>query len=320
MIKENTIDLLLAYTAQKIQLRNSSNILSNDMLLAKDVFEEGSDIFINLHDIHANPKKHMLHGHDFFEMNYVIKGKVHQLMEDEKEENIYTAGTVCIMNPNSKHDIYVEHSDDFVLNIAMKQSLFTSTFLSMIQQHEYLGQFFLNYFLAQEKSSSHLLFDLQPADEMEDVLDAICREYLNAKPYYQLTMRYMLMIFFTELIRSYNKIISSRKFESKTNAQIISLFNYLSVNYPTATLESTAAYFHYHPNYLSAFVKKHTGKTFRSLLNDIKLTQATYYLQNTNMPIKDIAEHLGFLQLCNFYDFIKRNCGTTPAKMRHGKN
>lgn len=132
-------------------------------------------------------------------------------------------------------------------------------------------------------------------------------------------MRYMLMIFFTELIRNYNSLISNRMFDSKTNAQIISLFNYLSVKYPTATLESTAAYFHYHPNYLSAFVKKHTGKTFRSLLNDIKLTQAIYYLQNTNMPIKDISEQLGFSQLCNFYDFIKRNCGTTPAKMRQGK-
>ena len=50
-------------------------------------------------------------------------------------------------------------------------------------------------------------------------------------------------------------MISSRKFTSKTNTQIIALFNYLSVNYPTATLESTAAYFHYHPNYLSTFIK-----------------------------------------------------------------
>lgn len=320
MIKEETIRLLKQYTSDKIDKRNSGHCHSKDMLLASDVFEEGADMFINLHSIQANPATRMLHGHDFFEMNYVIKGKVHQFMDGEGKENIYTAGTVCIMNPNSKHDIYVENPEDLVLNVAMKKSLFTSTFWSMIQQHEYLGQFFLNYFLAQEKSSSYLLFDLKPEKDMEDVLDALCREYLNAKPYYQLTMRYMLMIFFTELIRNYTRVISSRTIDSKANAQIISLFNYLSVNYPSATLESTAAYFHYHPNYLSAFVKKHTGKTFRSLLNDIKLTQAIYYLQNTNMPIKDIAERLGFLQLCNFYDFIKRNCGTTPAKMRQGKN
>lgn len=315
MIKESTLKDLHDYTARKILERNSSHAKKNGMLLANDVFETGSDIFINLHSIDANPKNRMIHGHDFFEMNYVISGKMHQLMAGE-EENIYSAGTVCIMNPDSKHDLYVEGPEDLVLNIAMKQSLFTSTFWSMIQQHEYLGQFFLNYFLAQDKSSNYLLFGLSPNEEMEDVLNALCQEYLSGKPYFQLTMRYMLMIFFTELIRNYNAVISSRKFENKTNAQIISLFNYLSVNYPTATLESTAAYFHYHPNYLSAFVKKHTGKTFRNLLNNIKLTQAIYYLQNTNMPIKDISEHLGFLQLCNFYDFIKRNCGTTPAKMR----
>lgn len=315
MIRESTIEKLRIYTSEKIQAHNQSLIKSVNMLFANDVFENGSDIFINLHDINANTKERIFHGHDFFELNYVIKGQMHQLMEGE-EENIYPAGTVCIMNPNSKHDIYVKSDHDLVLNIAMKKSLFTATFWSMIQQHEYLGQFFLNYFLAQEKSSNYLLFDLQPEESMENVLDTLCREYLDAKPYYQLTMRYMLMIFFTELIRNYNQVISRRKFVNKTNSQIMSLFNYLSVNYPTATLESTAAYFHYHPNYLSAFVKKHTGKTFRSLLNDIKLTQAIYYLQNTNMPIKDISEHLGFVQLCNFYDFIKRNCGTTPAKIR----
>lgn len=99
------------------------------------------------------------------------------------------------------------------------------------------------------------------------------------------------------------------EFPNKVAVQITALFNYLSVNYATATLVSTAEYFHYHPNYLSAFVKKHTGKTFRSILNDIKLSQANYYLTNTNLSISEIAERLGFQQFCNFYDFIKKITG-----------
>jgi AraC-like DNA-binding protein len=90
----------------------------------------------------------------------------------------------------------------------------------------------------------------------------------------------------------------------------------LSINYATATLASTAGHLHYHSNYLSNFIKKNTGKTFSAILNDIKLSQAIYYLVNTNMQIKDISERLGFNQLCNFYDFIKNNLGKTPLGYR----
>lgn len=314
MIQELTLQRLKEYTSRKIQSATPP-VCSEWILCADDLFDSGSDIFISLHSMEANKPGGGLHGHDFFELNYVIHGTMHQIL-GEGTFNSYPEGTVCIMNPNIRHDIYVDSADDLVLNIGLKKSLFTSTFWSMIQQHEHLGQFFLNYFLAQERSSDYLLFDLKPTVSLEQALDFLCMEYLEKKPFNQLTMRCMLVIFFTELIRNFNQQISSRKFTSKTNTQIIALFNYLSVNYSTATLESTADYFHYHPNYLSTFIKKHTGKTFRSILNDIKLSQATYYLQNTNMPIKEIAESLGFTQLCNFYDFIKRNCGTTPVKFR----
>ena len=319
MIHPETIELLRIYTRQKISSAPDVKLIQEPVLYASEVFDHGSDIFISLHSTEANKDIGSLHGHDFFELNYVIQGNMHQIM-DQGEFNTYDAGTICIMNPNVRHDIYVESKNDLVMNIGLKKSLFTATFWSMIQQHEHLGQFFLNYFLAREKSSDYLLFDLKPTDTMEQALDFLCLEYLKKKSFSQLTMRCMLVIFFTELIRNYDAQISGRKFTNKTNSQIVALFNYLSVNYPTATLESTAAYFHYHPNYLSAFVKKHTGKTFRSILNDIKLSQATYYLQNTNMPIKDIAEDLGFSQLCNFYDFIKKNCGTTPLKFRQKNN
>lgn len=114
--------------------------------------------------------------------------------------------------------------------------------------------------------------------------------------------------------------LNQKQFTDKISVQITALFNYLSINYATATLASTAAYFHYHPNYLSAFIKKNTGKTFRSILNDIKLSQANYFLCNTSMSMNEIAEQLGFLQLCNFYDFIKKNYGMTPVQYRRLHN
>lgn len=315
MIKQTTIERMKSYTAELTSNATHPEYIHGGSLLAKDVFPKGSDIFINLHTIEVNSISSILHGHDFFELNYVIKGSCQQKIDDEAEIE-FKEGSICIMNPNARHNIHVNEKDDIVLNIALKKSLFTTTFWSLIEQQESLGQFFLDYFLALDPSYDFLLFHLEKNDYIEQLLDNICQDYLDKKPYNQLTMRCLLIIFFTEIIRLQTSQIAQSHFTNKVSVRVTALFQYLSVNYATATLTSTAAYFHYHPSYLSAFIKKHTGKTFSSILNEIKLSQATYYLLNTNMPIKTISEKLGFQQLCNFYDFIRKNYGTTPVKYR----
>ena len=315
MLSPALINQLQQYTTDITSIKDASQYDYGGSLLAKDVFDKNSDVHISLHTKALNSPTPLLHGHDFFEITYVIQGNCEQVI-DNYEVNTFSAGSVCIMNPNARHNIYVKSESDLVLNIGLKKSLFTATFWSLLEQNEHLGQFFLDYFLAMDNSNDFLLFNLDVDEHIEQLLEFLCHDYLEAQPYSQLTLRCILILFFTEVIRRHSAKISKQQFKDKTSVQITALFNYLSINYASATLESTAKYFHYHPNYLSAFIKKHTGKNFRTILNDIKQSQAAYYLANTNMPIKDISEKLGFLQLCNFYDFIKKNFDTTPSQYR----
>lgn len=315
MFKQSTIERLKKYTDS----RRPNNLLeayeNNGNLLAEQVFESGNDIFINLHTICENSSKSFLHGHDFFELNYVLQGScTQQLLNDSPV--VLQDDSVCIMNPNARHSLKVNTEESLVLNISLKRSLFTTTFFSLIEQHEYIGQFFLSYFLSLDRTSDYLLFHINSKEKISDMMEAICLEYLDRKSYYAINLRCMLVLLFSEIVRSSTESLNKRLFTDKVSVQITALFNYLSVHYATATLASTADYFHYHPHYLSAFVKKNTGRTFSSILNEIKLFQASYYLLNTNMPIKTISEKLGFSQLCNFYDFIRKNYHTTPVKFR----
>lgn len=319
MIHTEIIERLREYTRRQMPVKRYPAYDYGGNLYAEDVFEEGTDIYINLHTKEVNSISGSLHGHDFFELNYVIRGTCHQIIEDCSITS-FGEGSVCIMNPNARHNIRAESDEDLILNIGLKISLFTSTFWALLEQNECLGQFFLDYFMAMDQTSHFMLFKLEPDSHLEWVLEEICREYLEQGPYSQLTLRCNLIVLFTDIIRLQTKQLSNRKFTDKTSVRITALFQYLSINYATATLGSTAAYFHYHPNYLSSFIKKNTGKTFRSILNDIKLSQANYYLLNTNMAIKDISEHLGFSQLCNFYDFIRKNYGVTPVEYRRTHN
>lgn len=306
---------LMEYTRQKLSDKNRYiQYAKTGKLLTNDMFADGDDISINYHLKEANMKNH-LHGHDFFELSYVLKGSCQETFENGDQLTL-TEGSLCILNPNAKHAMNIESNEDIVLNILMKQSLFNTTFWSLIGQHEHIGPFFLSYFMSQDMSSNYLVFHSELTDDLQKLADRICSEYIDRPLYYKVTLRCLLVIFFTEIIRWSNLQSEEHEFTSKVSMQLTALFQYLSTNFAAATLKSTAAYFHYHPNYLSAFIKKHTHKNFRTILNEIKLSHATYYLTNTNMPIKAISEQLGFSQLCNFYDFIKKAYGTTPVRYR----
>ena len=80
------------------------------------------------------------------------------------------------MNPNARHNIYVKSKCDMVLNIGLKKSLFTATFWSLLEQNEYLGQFFLDYFLAMDNSNNFLVFDLDVDKHIEQLLEFLCKD------------------------------------------------------------------------------------------------------------------------------------------------
>lgn len=319
MFTENTYQMLKEYTIKFLTEEKRMQYLQAQDLSELAVFEDGNDIFINLHLPEANTDFNRLHGHDFFELNYVIKGSCQQNI-DSAEPIILPEGSLCIMNPKARHNLYVENEDNIVINILMKTTLFNTTFWPLIQQTEHIGQFFLSYFLCQDISSNFLIYHTQNTPAIKAMLNHICLEYLERKLYYKVSLRCILILFFTQVIRSASTEISQQQFPNKVAVQITALFQYLSIHYADATLASTAEYFHYHPNYLSAFIKKHTGRSFRTILNDIKLSQANYFLTSTNLSISEISERLGYHQLCNFYDFIRKNYNMTPVEYRRQHN
>ena len=58
------------------------------------------------------------------------------------------------------------------------------------------------------------------------------------------------------------------------------------------------------------------GSSFRKLLNEVRLRKAQQYLENTSMPVEQIAERLGYEESAAFIHAFRRWAGTTPARWR----
>ncbi len=70
------------------------------------------------------------------------------------------------------------------------------------------------------------------------------------------------------------------------------------------------------PKYLTVICKKHSGKTANEWIRQQVLENVRYYLKQTDLPIKQIADKLGFPNASFFGKYVKEHFGMTPLQFR----
>ena len=83
------------------------------------------------------------------------------------------------------------------------------------------------------------------------------------------------------------------------------------------TVEKTAAYFGYHPEYISKIVKQKFGVGLKSIIDKFIITRANELLDNSVFSVKEIAAMVGFRESNLFINFYKYHENTTPTKYRN---
>lgn len=82
------------------------------------------------------------------------------------------------------------------------------------------------------------------------------------------------------------------------------------------TVEDFASELCISPKYLSVVCKKASGKTANEWLREHMLEEIRYYLKQTDYPIKQIANKLGFANPSFFGKYVKEHFGMTPMQFR----
>lgn len=125
----------------------------------------------------------------------------------------------------------------------------------------------------------------------------------------------LMTLILCELINTFESDLSREPQRSRSKT-LTSILRYIEKNYTDCTLESTAKYFNMHPNYLSAYLKNHTGFTFKQTLQTYRLQQAVHLLKNTSLSVSDISGHVGYLNTNFFFQKFKEKYGCTPGEYR----
>lgn len=95
------------------------------------------------------------------------------------------------------------------------------------------------------------------------------------------------------------------------------LLHYIHDHYTQPLSNSSLAKrFNYHPNYISQLFTQHTGVSLHQYLLRIRVRQALYLLQTTELPISEIATRSGFGNVSYFCQYFKKCTGYPPSSFR----
>ena len=252
------------------------------------------------------------HIHTVIEFVYVYSGTCTQIINGKKV--IMNQGDICMLDTDVPHSVEYIGENDIIITIEIRKEYLTQGFLIRLGDNGIINRFLVNTLSLDAAHDQYLIFKKQEDNQIHAIIQNILCEYYEPGICSDKIMDAYMILLFCEILRQYKDQQFSS--EQKSSRQIMEILKYIEVNCITATLQSTAGHFGFHPNYLSSYIKKSTGKSFKELIILQRMCQACFYLSNTDIPIYEIACKIGYDNLGFFYKKFESIYKVTPSVYR----
>ena len=252
------------------------------------------------------------HRQDFFFFNFAYEGSFQAISQDEGRLIVVSEGELVAGQPFTGYALRGNpESDVTIMGLLLRKELFFRAFLPLLSNNSHL----LDFFLSPERNEFSDAFLRLPADEdfpYRNILNLMAVEYARGQDGSQEVLRTLALAFVSYVARHYDAILPNDRTAEPTS-EIVA---YIASHLDSATLKSTAEAFSYHPNYLSSFLRKETGKTFAEIRLELRMERADLYLRGTTLSVEEISALVGYGSTSNFYKAFRRFFGHAPSECR----
>ncbi|MDT2571979.1 AraC family transcriptional regulator [Enterococcus raffinosus] len=258
------------------------------------------------------------HIHDYVEIIVPIVGEC--TVVTKNDELHLRQNDLIIIGNHTIHRVEPIKADSIVINLTLKDTAFTLNDYHFMYEDRVTKKVssLLFSLLSNETQGENIyrLFRTHQETKIHRLVEDIIQEYYYPDAQSNQLIRLELLTLFARLIRSAaneQEVISG---EEDGSVNLLSLLLYIEKNYAQITLEEMAQHFGFNPNYLSSYLKKHTGLTFIKLVHLQRVNVAAEYLTYTNAPIEQIALKVGYENPSYFYKMFRKNLKILPTEYR----
>lgn len=264
-----TVDSIISIVHKQTNTTSNLNILTSHMSEEK-YFPAGTDVGVYFH---INYLPSFIHKHDYFEIVYVLEGSCINSFSGQSHN--LKKGDVLIIFPGSEHSLCVFQDDARVFNIVVRESTFATSFISLLKGHDILSSFFIQA-LHGVNPSSYVIFSTGADRRISSLILSAYQEFIKNDIYKDRILNATITLFFVELLRRYSKdvIYPTTKNETYT-IEAMSILQYVYDNHKNLSLNEVAKHFKYSDRHIARLLKNYTGYSFKILVDNMKLKEAT---------------------------------------------
>ena len=273
-------------------------------------FLDHQNITANLHPRYMPP---ILHNHDFFELQYVLRGQITQVVDEIRVT--LDAGDLCFIAPFAKHSPSTQNSDTLLVNLLVRTDALRTTFSNSLSEKDCISEFFLRI-LSGQTYQPILLFRTQRDPKVAHLILDMLDERDDIRPYTDKLLRSMMEQLFLFLLRDHMDQLDIGKSLRKHDDTILTILRYIQKHFTGITLAALAHHFNYSEAYLSYLIKAYTGSTFSQTVTELRLQQVAHRLETEDSPISEIMQDAGYSDKTHFYRTFRRRFLVTPAQYR----
>ncbi|TWE09163.1 AraC family transcriptional regulator [Neobacillus bataviensis] len=300
------------YNPEPVNVVNGEPVYNFNMIFDPTINPIEDNIFISQCPVSAFVPMHI---HQYIELIYVYKGKCTVVMQDH--EITMTEGETIMIDKNTPHTIKETTKSDIVIEMKVMHDYLSKGFLSRFTNKSIISQFLIDSLIDSRRANNYLYFPFQAQSKIVGIMEQIMCEHFDKDVFTLEMIDAYLFILFTELIRHSNSSNTKQNDDLKQKDSIVLEFlKYIDDHYRDCSLMEMADHYKYHPNYISAVLKKATGKSYKDLLQIQRLNKAALYLSNSDLPIPDIAEEVGYSSVSFFYKKFNEVYLQTPKEYR----
>lgn len=251
-----------------------------------------------------------VHKHDYVEVVYmcsghtchVVNGKVLDLNE----------GEILFLSQSCTHEVCCAGERDVAVNFIVLPEFFETALMMIGEEQTPLRQFVMDCLSGRNEDPGYLHFQTSgviPVQNLvENLIYILLTDAPNKRKSSQLTMA-MLFLFLTGRTDTLDM-------ESKEEATIFSVLQYIEERFADASLLELAKILHYDVSRLSREIKRKSGKTYTQLLQEKRLAQAAFLLRNTSRKVDDISYCVGYENVSYFHRLFAKAYGMSPKRYR----
>ena len=243
-----------------------------------------------------------IHRHYEFEVIYCARGALDFAL-DGKDLHL-ESDEVAIIPSMSAHGVISVSADSLALFVDIGPAFLKSgfsTLTSLAFSHNVIS-------LSKEETAVERL-----KSSLNGIMSILNSKMKSANDFEMIGNIYLLCASLVELGEG------SRHVQKSTLPLVIeNVLEHIHTNYSTnITLDDAARISGYSKGNFCKIFKEITGYGFHSYLNNYRIQTSLYMLEETDMPIGDIAELVGFPEAKTFCRVFKENTSKTPSEYRN---